>query len=141
MKHDTTTIKSNVRFFLCGIVLSLYIDSKIILQERLCENGKLQKLEPSRNENSTLGKRSSEIRWKCLLSQIKIYKKIEQKFWLSGVRVIKIQIYRTSGQPVVLTSLKQIDFVADLVSWMINFWKLCTDYILLLHIIKLNEKS
>ena len=53
MKYDTTTIKSNVRFFLYGIVLSLYVDSKIILQERLCENGKLQKLDPSRNENST----------------------------------------------------------------------------------------
>ena len=31
MKYGTTTIKSNVRFFLCGIVVSLYIDSKIIL--------------------------------------------------------------------------------------------------------------
>ena len=51
MKYDTTTIKSNVRFFLCGIVLSLHINSKIILLERLCENGKLQKLEPPKNEN------------------------------------------------------------------------------------------
>ena len=51
----TKTIKSNVHFFVCSIVLSLYIDSKVILQERLCENGKLQKLEPPRNENSTLG--------------------------------------------------------------------------------------
>ena len=50
MKYDTTTIK-----FLCDIVLSLYVDSRIILQERLCGNGKLQKLEPPRNENSTLG--------------------------------------------------------------------------------------
>ena len=55
MKYDTTTIKSNVGFFLCGIVLSLYIDSEIILQDRLCENEKLQKLEPPRNENPTLG--------------------------------------------------------------------------------------
>ena len=55
MKYDKTTIKSNVGFFLCGIVLSLYIDSEIILQDRLCENEKLQKLEPPRNENPTLG--------------------------------------------------------------------------------------
>ena len=51
MKYDTTAIKSNAYFFLCGIVLSLYIDSKIILQERFCENGKLQKLKPPRNED------------------------------------------------------------------------------------------
>ena len=33
MKYGTTTMKSNVRFFLCGIVVSLYIDSKIILHK------------------------------------------------------------------------------------------------------------
>ena len=41
--------------FLYGVVFCLYIDSKIILQEKLCENGKLQKLEPPKNGNSTLG--------------------------------------------------------------------------------------
>ena len=57
-------------FFLFGIVLSLYIDSKIVLQERFCENKKLQKVEPPRNENSTLGQRPSELRLKCLFSQM-----------------------------------------------------------------------
>ena len=55
MKYGTATIKSNVYFCLHGIVLYLYINSKIILQEKLCENGKLHKLEPPKNGSSTLG--------------------------------------------------------------------------------------
>ena len=48
MKYGTATIKPNVCFFLYGIVLCLYIDSKnsLILQEKVFENGKLRKLEP-----------------------------------------------------------------------------------------------
>ena len=48
MKYGTATIKSNVCFFLHGIVLCLYIDSKnsLILQEKFFKNGKLRKLEP-----------------------------------------------------------------------------------------------
>ena len=55
MKYGTARIKSNVQFCLYGIVLCLYINSKIILQEKFCENGKLHKLEPPKNGNSTLG--------------------------------------------------------------------------------------
>ena len=57
MKYGTATIKSNICFFLNGIVLCLYIDSKnsLILQEIFCENEKLRKLEPPINGNSTLG--------------------------------------------------------------------------------------
>ena len=55
MKFGTATIKSNVCLFLYGIVLSLYIDSKIILQERFCENEKLQEGKPPTNGNTTLG--------------------------------------------------------------------------------------
>ena len=55
MKYGTATIKSNVCHFLYDIVLCFCIDSKIILQERFSENGKLQKLEPPKYGNFTLG--------------------------------------------------------------------------------------
>ena len=51
----TATSKSNVYFLLYDVVLCFYIDSKITLQEIFRENGKLRKLEPSKNGNSTLG--------------------------------------------------------------------------------------
>ena len=57
MKYGTATIKCNACFFMYGIVLYIYIDSKyrLILQGKFCEYGKLRKLEPSKNENSILG--------------------------------------------------------------------------------------
>ena len=51
----TATSKSNVYFLLYDVVLCFYIDSKITLQEIFRENGKLRKLEPSKNGNSILG--------------------------------------------------------------------------------------
>ena len=67
MKYNATTFKSNISFALYGIALILYIDTKVILPERNCENGKLKKLEPPRNENSTFGERTSELGWKSCL--------------------------------------------------------------------------
>ena len=64
MKYGTAATKSNVCFFLYGIVLCPYIDSKnsLILQKKFCENRKLQKLEPPKNGNSTLGHRPRDLR-------------------------------------------------------------------------------
>ena len=74
MKYGTATINSNVCFFLNGIVLCLYIDSKnsLILQEIFCENEKLRKLEPPK-------KRKLHFRIKTTRASLKVLLKSNDK--------------------------------------------------------------
>ena len=74
MKYGTATIKSNICFFLNGIVLCLYIDSKnsLILQEIFCENKKLRKLEPPK-------KRTLHLRIKTTRASLKVLLKSNDK--------------------------------------------------------------
>ena len=134
IKYDTTTIKSNERFFLCGIVLSLYIDSKIICAGKIVWKRKTSKTCASKKWKLHFRVKavrvSLKVKW-----QINIWAKV-LIIWCSSCHDSDIPTFWTASS----TYLKWVDFVANLITWMTNFWKFCSNYILLPQIIKLYEK-